>query len=263
MGFDGGDGGDGGVVADAPGNPKGDADPAAPDGAPGFDAQIGTGSYTVIESTAPYDSPASAQPIPGFAVGSDDQGFVLALPFTFVFYGIPYTSVIASVNGFLTFGAAPSQVESYRNDCPFDATAPDAVIAVFWDDLVSPSSLPNGAMSFASEGSPPDRFTIEWRDLDAFYQAGNGNNAFSQGMRTTHEVVLHADGSIDLHYGPRTPPTQDKDCGLTRHQGCSATVGLEAPGGMSSVPIQCGTSAGWLTSFAPVVDGRLITFVPN
>src|SRR5262245_55144270 len=97
---------------DAP--PPIDADPAAPD------AQAGSGTYTVTESSAPYASPVGATPVPGFADGADDENFTLALPFTFAFYGVDYTSITISVNGFVAFGPAVSGAESYANDCPID-----------------------------------------------------------------------------------------------------------------------------------------------
>jgi hypothetical protein len=242
---------------------KADASPAI-DADPTIDTPIGMGSYAITETVSPYTAPTNAQPIPAFTIDSDEEAFPLPLPFTFTFYSVPYTNVSASVNGFLTFGAMPTSVESYLNDCPFDGSAPDAMIAVFWDDLLSPDAMPNGTMSTSVEGAAPDRrFTVEWRDLDAFYQAGGGNNFFSQGVRVTQKVVLHEDGRIDLHYGPRTQPTQNKDCGLARHLGCSATVGLEAAGNTLSTFVQCGTAVGPMAGYGPLDDGRLITFTPN
>jgi hypothetical protein len=238
------------------------------DGAPvvdsAFDAAIGSGSYTVSETTAPYAMPADAQPIPGFSSAADEDNFELALPFPFVFYGVTYSTAFANVNGFVTFGPPPAAADSFPNDCPFDATAPDAMIAVFWDDLLAKDSVATAAMSTATIGTAPDRaFVIEWHDLDAFFRAGTGNNNFSQGIKVTQQVVLHESGAIDLHYGPRTPPTQDRDCGLQRHEGCSATVGLEASGGQLSTLVQCGTETGPIAPFSPLVEGRLIRFVPN
>src|SRR5215470_3397745 len=68
------------VKADAP--PAIDADPA-------IDAPRGTGSYLIAESTAPYAALAGGAPVPGFTGGSaDDENFMLALPFSFTFYGV-------------------------------------------------------------------------------------------------------------------------------------------------------------------------------
>jgi hypothetical protein len=74
--------------------------------------------------------------------------------------------------------------------------------------------------------------------------------------------VLHENGVIELDYGPRTPPVYDKDCGLDRHRGCSATVGIEASGGVNAITHQCGTSAGAVPPFTPIDEGLRITFTP-
>ena len=232
------------------------------DADPTQDSPLGFGTYDVSETTVPYVAQAGVA-VPGFSINSDDEGFVLALPFPFVFYGISYTEVVASTNGFLTFGTPPGGADSYGNDCPFNGTAPDAMIAVFWDDLYAPDAAPLGAVTSLAEGTAPDRrFTVEWKNLDAFYQAGAGNNSFGQGLRVTHKVTLFESGAIEMHYGPRTAPSQDRDCGLERHAGCSATVGLEAPGGTTMTTVQCGTMAGPGPGYRPITEGRLIRFAP-
>lgn len=250
-----GDAGDVIARGDAPLIP--DADPAAPD------AAIGSGGYTVAVTTAPYVAPVGGTLVPGFMDGADEETWGVALPFPFTFYGLTYDTVTVSVNGFVTFAVPPTDpVESYDNDCPIDATAPDAMIAVFWDDLFASAMYdPRGSITFLAEGAAPDRrFTIEWKDLDAFYK--QGANYFGQKMRVTHKLVLFENGAIELDYGPRTPPVYDKDCGLDRHRGCSATVGIEASGGLSSMTQQCGTSAGPTPPFTPIDEGLRITYTP-
>jgi hypothetical protein len=235
------------------------------DADPTIDAAQGVGDYAVTDTMAPYALLTSPTPIVVPGVGADDELFPLSLPFTFTFYGIPYASVQVATNGYLTFGNAPSGAENYDNECPLDTTPPDATIAVFWDDLyASPMTTPYGSIGYVVTGAAPDRsVAIEWRDMDAFYNAGSGGNNFTQILRITQMVVLHETGAIELHYGPRTVPQRDHDCGLTRHEGCSATVGLEAPGTTMTKLVQCGTATGAKISYAPLVDGRLITFTPQ
>ena len=250
--------------------PGGEQGVAKPDGSeldadPTIDAALGVGDYAVSESMTPYTLLGSPTPIVASGAGADDEFFPLALPFTFTFYGIAYTQVQVAANGYLVFGNAPSGADNYTNDCPIDATPPDATIAVFWDDLyASPNQTPYGSIGYTTGGSAPDRtIEIEWRDMDAFYNAGGGNNNFTQLLRITQKVVLHETGVIELHYGPRTPPMRDHDCGLERHLGCSATVGLDAPGGTMTKTVQCGTATGPKVSYAPLVEGRHITFTPQ
>ena len=252
-------------ASDAPGIIKPDAPPPI-DADPTIDAAQGTGSYQIAQANAPYAALEGAVPVPGFAPGTaDDENFMLVLPFAFTFFGITYTTVTVSVNGYVTFGAPVTASDSFTNDCPLDGTSPDATIAVFWDDLLSNPNAPIGTLATATAGAAPDRtFSIEWRDLDAWYQAGGGNNAFNQDLRVTQTLVLHETGVIEIHYGPRTPPRDaSKDCGPQRHLGCSATVGLEAPGSTVTQLVQCGTAAGPLAGFQPTIEGRLITFTPQ
>ena len=232
-------------------------------GAITIDAPPGSGSYTLTDGTAAY-VPLNGAVVPGFAVLADDENYTMALPFTFRFYGIDYTSVTISMNGYLTFDTPVTGAETENNDCGLDSSPPGATIAVFWDDLYANNTAPStGALSYLADGTAPDRrFTVEWRDMDAYYPAGN--NAFSQGVRVTHEVVLHETGTIEMRYGPRTPPAYpNKDCGADRHRGCSATIGLEASGSQLFDNDQCGTSTGPGPGYTPIDDGRMFTFVPN
>jgi hypothetical protein len=255
--------GDDGVAGEA-GIAKPDTGQLA-DADPTIDAALGVGDYTVIESSAPYILLASPTPIVAAGAGADDELFPLALGFTFTFYGIAYTQALVAANGYVTFGNPPAGADNYTNECPLDATPPDSVIAVFWDDLfASKAVMPYGSIGYVESGVAPDRtITIEWRDMDAFYNAGTGGNNFTQLLDVTQAVVLHENGTIDLHYGPRTAPQRDRDCGLERHLGCSATVGLEAPSTTMTKLVQCGTAGGTKISYTPLVEGRLITFTPQ
>ena len=238
-------------------------DASAIDAAPPIDGTPGFGGYTITDTTAPYALLAGA-PVAGFVAGADDENYPFALPFTFTFYGVPYTALTISMNGYVAFDAPASGADTSLNDCPMDTTAPGAMIALFWDDLyANPSAPSTGALAYQLSGAAPDRrLTVEWRDMDAFYPAGP--NAFSQGVRVTQALVLHETGTIEMHYGPRLPPkSPNKDCGADRHRGCSATVGLEAPGSALFANVQCGTSAGPGPGYTPIDEGRLLLFVPN
>jgi hypothetical protein len=236
---------------------------ASGDGGVAIDSPAGFGGYTLTDSTAPYVL-LSGTVVPGFVVLADDENYAMTLPFTFKFYGVDYTSVTISMNGYLTFDTPVVGAETQLNDCGLDATPPGATIAVFWDDLYANNTAPStGRLSYLSDGTAPDRrLTIEWRDMDAYYVAGA--NSFTQGVRVTHEVVLHETGTIEMRYGPRTAPAYpNKDCGADRHRGCSATIGLEASGSQLFDNVQCGTGSGPGPGYTPINEGRMFTFVPN
>ncbi len=219
--------------------------------------------YVRTDTVAPYVSPATATAVPGFVVTEttgDEEQLSVALPFSFDFFGTSYDSVFINANGYLTFSPRPLDPDPYENDCPIDATLPDSIIALFWDDHKAPAATnPTGELLYAVEGTAPDRrFIVEYRNFDAYYK--QGNNYWVQGLRMTQSVTLHENGDITFRYGPRTPPIYDReDCGADRHRGCSATVGLEAPTGERTT-VQCGTPLGQSSTYTPINEGRVIIF---
>jgi hypothetical protein len=237
--------------------------PLGVDAAPFVDSPPGSGSYTFLDTTATYVGLGDAQTIEGFVAGADDDNYTVALPFGFDFYRVRYDALTVNVNGYVTFTTPPAGPESAANDCGFDATTPDAMIAVFWDDLFASAEIsPNGTIVIASGGTAPNRtFAVEWRDMDTWY--AQGGSFWSTTMRATQQLVLYEDGVIELHYGPRSGGSKDRDCGLDRHRGCSATVGLEGAGAAPVHLVQCGTEAGPMPGYTPLDEGRLFRFTPN
>jgi hypothetical protein len=248
---------------DAAADDAGYAKPPVIDAAPGIDSPPGSGSYMLVDTTAPYVGLGNVPVVDGFMNGADDENYTVALPFPFDFYRVRYDSLTISVNGYVTFVTPATGAESVTNDCPFDMTPPDAMIALFWDDLFASAKVtPYGSIVTASGGTAPDRtFTVEWRDMDAWY--AQGGSFWSQSIRITQQLVLHETGVIELHYGPRTGGSKDRDCGLDRHRGCSATVGLEGAGGGPVHLVQCGTAAGPMQGYTPLDEGRLLRFTPQ
>jgi hypothetical protein len=229
------------------------------------DSPPGSGSYTVVDTTAPFVGLADAPAIPGFIVDADDENFAVTLPFPFVFYRVTYDQMIVNVNGYVAFTTSLEGIPAGENQCPFTTGLPDAMIALFWDDLWATTiSTPYGTIVAAVGGDPPNRtYTVEWRDMDAWY--AQGNDWWNQGMRMTQQLVLHESGEIVMHYGPRvkTSDFKERDCGLDRHRGCSATIGLEGAGGAPVTLVQCGTAAGPATGYTPIDEGRLLHFTPQ
>jgi len=142
------------------------------------------------------------------------------LPFSFKFYDYTYNSMHVDLNGYLTFGAdSPTGDNLYVGD----ATAPNDLVAVFWDNLSSTpsSSFCNGAGSGVytdQVGTTPNRvFYVEWYEL-AHYDMRNDSNAHC----VTFEVALHeTTNEIDMQYWATDFNNTSYD------NGASATVGLE------------------------------------
>ena len=58
---------------------------------------------------------------------------MVALPFTFRYYGGAFSSVTFSSNGFLVFG--PSPATAWINSPLPNTAVPNGVVAAYWDDL--------------------------------------------------------------------------------------------------------------------------------
>lgn len=59
---------------------------------------------------------------------------VVDLPFPFTFYGVPYTQITVSTNGFITMGVTENA--EFRNSRLPGGLGPSPMIAAFWDDLI-------------------------------------------------------------------------------------------------------------------------------
>ncbi len=142
----------------------------------------------------------------GTPIGFSDDSNLGPFPlgFTFRYYGVDYTSVRACSNGFLTFTDTNSP---YTNASIPSASTPNALLAVYWDDL-NPTDA--GTVYYYADGAN-NRFIVQY-DGVAHYETGGG------GAPQTFQVILHADGSIVYQYQTVTGVTE-------------ATVGIENAGG--------------------------------
>jgi len=140
----------------------------------------------------------------------DDESVIVALPFSFTFYGQTFSQALVSTNGFLSFQII-SGIAASNGAIPSSAN-PNAAIYPFWDDFVVDASASLRTESF---GSAPNRqFVIEWRNMH-FYE--------DTGRRVDVEVVLHENGRILTQY--RNIAADG------REQGNSATLGIESQAG--------------------------------
>jgi subtilisin family serine protease len=117
-------------------------------------------------------------------ISGDDQVVNVALPFTFNFYGIGYTSVNISSNGNIHFGSANG---AYFNQTIPNVSAPLAMIAPFWDDLYPPTQ---GEVYYYND-APNNRFIVEW---DQIVHIGSSTELY------TFQVILYANGRIVTQY---------------------------------------------------------------
>ncbi|MFM8310415.1 MAG: S8 family serine peptidase [Ilumatobacteraceae bacterium] len=189
----------------------------------------GGGAATAVSNTATITTPvAPPQPAPytctsttyswmDYNVGAtrrslaDDAGVSVALPFSFPFYGVSYSTVTMSSNGYIRFGTADAT--SFLNTPIPNILEPNNIAAPWWDDI-NPS-LSGSTWTIVQGTSPNRRFAASWVDV---VRAGGSTNP------VTFQVVLdEATKSITFQY-------RDAVTDLDSNGG-SATVGVESPDG--------------------------------
>ena len=96
----------------------------------------------------------------------------IPLGFTFYYMGVPYTSVAANSNGWLSFNASPTvnAIDMRTNDFATVAAGLHPLLAPVWDDLDGRTSvIPNPVASYLTTGAPGSRiFTFEWLNWAPF-----------------------------------------------------------------------------------------------
>ncbi|MDQ3089091.1 MAG: DUF4394 domain-containing protein, partial [Acidobacteriota bacterium] len=92
----------------------------------------------------------------------DDVTTAITIPFSFNFYGNPFTAANVSSNGNLQF---TSNSTAFSNVCPLPTTTLNNPIMPYWDDLdTRVASNPANGIFTSVSGSAPNRiFNIEWR----------------------------------------------------------------------------------------------------
>jgi subtilisin family serine protease len=156
----------------------------------------GSTNYWITQS-------AVANIVPGTAdTGNhgDDDTNVIALPFSYTFYGQSFTNVTVDTNGKLHFGGGTSD---YQNTC-LPAFGYSNTVFAFWDDLETDG--PGGGIFTSVSGGAPNRvFNIEWRAT-----------SYSTGLPVNFEVRLYEGSTrIDMVYG------------ALNDTGTNATVGIQ------------------------------------
>ncbi|MCW5921832.1 MAG: HYR domain-containing protein [Saprospiraceae bacterium] len=173
----------------------------------------------------------------------DDVQFTVALPFTFAFYGINYTQIRVSTNGFIVF--QPGTDRGLGNVALPTATA-GAALYPFWDDLIASAvAAPLSGVYQRVDGVAPNRiFTIEWFEI--------GHFAAVAGQHITFQTRLFENGNriqfkyLDVVFG-------GSQSGFDN--GLSATVGLEGELPAPRPFTQVGFNSNFLT------NGQCIEFV--
>ena len=148
-----------------------------------------------------------------FVVLGDDQlSAPITLPFTFVFYGTPISSVQISSNGFLRFDATDSDA-GWGDGQPLPGARITNIAAAYWSDL----NMPQGNIRYQSIGVAPARqFVVGFYDVPHF----------SNGPRVTFEMILHeGTNAIEFQYG--NAPSDRVHTQTVGIQNAAGNVGLQ------------------------------------
>src|SRR5436190_7334463 len=184
-------------------------------------------SYTRTTGTGATIVPGTAL-VPGSSC--DDCSNPVTIPFSFSFYGTPFTTVNAISNGNLQFSSADT---TFTNTClPY--TAANNLIAPHWDDLLL-TGAGQGIFTSTTGVAPNRIFNIEWI-----------GGYFSGGGTADFEVRLYeGTNQIDFVYGSVT------------QGGSSATIGIQRTNGAGGTFDQfaCNTAGS-------VTTGLRVTYVP-
>jgi cysteine-rich repeat protein len=154
-------------------------------------------SATTIDPQSPVGGGGGTM---GSATNLDDGVFTIQLPFTFEYYGVPTSSITASVNGLVIMGGFNYQNTAQNQSIP-DNDAPNGVVAVWWDDLhfIENNMMYPSGMSYEVSGTAPDRkVVVQWKNMRHFEQ-GDANEGF---RRWNFQLAIsESDSSINLSYG--------------------------------------------------------------
>lgn len=138
----------------------------------------------------------------------DDDSELVALPFTFDFYGASQNNVRIGSNGYVTFG---SDGTDYSNDPIPTNTDPNDLIAPFWDDL-DPGD--GGQVYYQDMGD--GRFIVQWDEVPHYPSSGTGTYTF--------QVVLNSSGTIYFYYEDMIGDLDSATIGIENND---ASIGLQ------------------------------------
>lgn len=173
--------------------------------------------YILTSIPGAFQRSPSGSEILGTIAANEGQG-VVSLPVPFTYYGASRTAFSLSTNGFMTLGAPLTTTHSF-NDSAVSTSAPNGVLAPFWDDL---SRGVNGKNTMWRRAG---RTIISWDNFQFSFSPAD----------LSFQVHLLDNGIVEFHYGSFSTTSTTQSV-IDRVAGASATVWLERPDGVIAVP---------------------------
>lgn len=185
------------------------------------DAQGGpdAGGYTWIDSDEPggpvfnwVDISTTGTPITTWVNGTADDGSVIvALPFSFPYYGSNYSQLKICTNGWVGFDVA-STITAFSNLTIPTTAQPNNCLYPFWDDQ---DFRVSGTVYYRNDAEN-NRFIVMYKDAPHYTPPGGGPY--------TYEVIIYNDGRIYYQYLNMNAPLNSNTIGTENSDG---TIGLE------------------------------------
>ena len=141
----------------------------------------------------------------------------LDLPFTFTFYGVDYTEITISSNGYIALGN--SNMSSYRNYVLPGAGGPSPMIAAFWDDL----KTNNGGGIYSYVDEVEGKVIIEWSGI----RTDDQNSLESFQIILIDAITPTGDDEILIQYKEFNNTTVGNMNGYVFSHGNYCTIGIE------------------------------------
>lgn len=162
-----------------------------------------------------------------FPFSTDDDAVVIALPFTLRYYGQNFNYTLVSINGFIAFDTTRYDMQghhwpSFDNNQIPEPSAPDGIIAPFWDDLEYTGN--NGVFRYYDTTN--HRFIIEWKNCTHPNAPGNHPETF-QLIILDPAFYPTPTGDCELVYQYHTVYNDDTDTWHPESPGLYCTVGLQ------------------------------------
>jgi len=185
------------------------------------------GTTTTAQAQVPYFLSSFPEPyvartggMPMSFSGTDDGQATVTLPFMFKFFDQEYDEVRVSTNGFMTF--VNQRATAFGNDGIPNSQDPNALIAMFWDDLYGPSGM------VFLDGAEPDRVvTVQLQDVGHF-------NDRTASLNVQVRLYEGPAGRFEVHYGS-----------ATANSGVDCTMGFENDdGSVGHTFLPCGATGG-------------------
>jgi hypothetical protein len=126
----------------------------------------------------------------------DDAHQDIPIGFIFTYYGVNYSSLRVSTNGYATF--PPSSGVDWSNDTIPDGDSPNPVLAPWWDDLAIGDFGATDFVLWEQEGVLPGTrsLTVEWRSVSGF-----GDSPADYKFVYFQLRLIENGDVIEFHYG--------------------------------------------------------------